>query len=405
MSKQPTRTASKTPAKATAKTSKAAPAAAATAKPKPRATFAAASFGNLRAATGEGQGEALRILLADIDEDPNQPRKVFADDELESMAESIKTNGVVQPIVVRPPVEGRYMLAFGARRFRASKLAGVRDIPAVIRAKSDDDFTAQVIENQHRANLSNSDLAAAIEQLAGEGKTNKQIGVICSLKDYQVAAFRQAPNFPTELRDRIDNADMRALYDLFRQWGKTPEQVIEALPDAETFITVTEARRIIGGITGKPTGSIVLDRQAAAAAAPEPEPAPEVEPAAEPNAEPEAPASSEPSPPPAPASAQPRGDASGEGYTFQRTRPTTPPAEAGSSADQGIRATMAAELAKADEAAAAAASPVFIVQRQDDQEGRLVVDRRAEREGWALVAFAEGIEEVELSALRFVRIE
>lgn len=402
MSKQPTKTAAKTPAKTSkaapaAKASTTPPAAPAPAKPKPRATFAAASFGNLRAASGEGQGEALRILLADIDEDPNQPRKVFAEDELESMAESIKTNGVVQPIVVRPPVDGRYMLAFGARRFRASKLAGVRDIPAVIRAKSDDDFTAQVIENQHRANLSNSDLSAAIDQLAGEGKTNKQIGVICSLKDYQVAAFRQAKNFPPELRDRIDNGDMRALYDLFRQWGKTPSQVIEGLPDPETFITVTEARRIIGSITGKPTGSIVLDRQAAA---PVPEASPEPEPAAE--VEEEAPDPTEPSPPPARASATPRTDPNGEGYSFQRTRPT-PPAEGASPAaggEQSVRATMAAELAKVD-----AATPVFIVQGADDQEGRLVVDRRAEREGWALVAFAGGTEEVELSALRIVRIE
>lgn len=406
MSKQPTKTPAKTSKAApAAKASTTTPAAPAPAKPKPRATFAAASFGNLRAASGEGQGEALRILLVDIDEDPNQPRKVFADDELESMAESIKTNGVVQPIVVRPPIDGRYMLAFGARRFRASKLAGVRDIPAVIRAKSDDDFTAQVIENQHRANLSNSDLSAAIDQLAGEGKTNKQIGVICSLKDYQVAAFRQAPNFPPELRERMDNGDMRALYDLFRQWGKTPEQVIEALPDPETFITVTEARRIIGSITGKPTGSIVLDRQAAAAAAAaaaEPEPAPEVEPIAEPGAEPEAAAPSEASP--APASATPRTGTDGEGYTFQRTRTPPPAREGAGSGEQAVRATMAAELARADEEAAAV-SPVFIVQGADDQEGRLVVDRRADREGWALVAFGEETKEVELSALRIVRIE
>jgi ParB family chromosome partitioning protein len=61
---------------------------------------------------------------------------------------------------------------------------------------------------------------------------------------------------------------------------------------------------------------------------------------------------------------------------------------------------MAAELAKVD-----AATPVFIVQGADDQEGRLVLDRRAEREGWALVAFADGTEEVELSGLRIVRIE
>ncbi|MCC8509771.1 ParB/RepB/Spo0J family partition protein [Xanthomonas perforans] len=138
---------------------------------KPRASFAASSFGNLRAATGEGQGEALRILLADIDEDPNQPRRSFDQAELESLAESIKLKGVVQPIVVRPPVDGRYMLAFGARRYRASKLAGAADIPAIVRAASDDDYAAQVIENQQRANLSNNELATAIEQLSAADAT------------------------------------------------------------------------------------------------------------------------------------------------------------------------------------------------------------------------------------------
>ncbi|MAM75870.1 MAG: chromosome partitioning protein ParB [Tistrella sp.] len=394
MTKQPTKTvAAKKPA------TTATPAAA---KPKPRATFAASSFGNLRAAAGEGQGEALRILLADIDEDPVQPRKTFDQAELESMAESIASEGVVQPIVVRPPVDGRYMLAMGARRFRASKLAGVRDIPAVIRAKSDNDFSAQIIENQHRKNLSNSELAEATERLASEGKTNKQIGVICSLKDYQVAAFRQVRNFPSELRQRLDSADIRALYDLFRQWGKTPGQVIDALPDADTFITITEARRIIGGITGKPTGSIVLDRQAAAQATPAPPAAPPAEAAAPAPA----PAPVQPSPPPTPEPLPAAERPASTPISFERPAPAAPadasPAKSGG-IEQQARATMAAELAKVD--ASPQGAPVFIVEGKDAQPGRLVVDRRAEREGWALVRFPTGEEEIALSELRIVRIE
>lgn len=389
MSKQPTKTtAAKKPATTTT------PAAA---KPKPRASFAAASFGNLRAAAGEGQGEALRILLADIDEDPDQPRKTFDQAELESMAESIRLNGVVQPIVVRPPEAGRYMLAFGARRYRASKLAGVRDIPAVIRAKSDDDFSAQIIENQHRKDLSNGELADATERLASEGKTNKQIGVICSLKDYQVAAFRQVRNFPPELRQRLDNADIRALYDLFRQWGKTPARVIDALPDPDTFITITEARRIIGGITGKPTGSIVLDRQAAAQATP---PAEEAAPPRQ------APVPAQPSAPPAPAPEPAPERPASAPISFERPASPSPADTApanGGGIEQQARATMAAELAKVD--AKPQSAPVFIVQGKDAQPGRLVVDRRAEREGWALVRFPSGEEEIELSELRIVRIE
>jgi ParB family transcriptional regulator, chromosome partitioning protein len=344
---------------------------------KPRATFTAASFGNLRAAAGESHGEAIRILLGDIDEDPNQPRRTFDQGALESMAESIKEHGVVQPIVVRPPVEGRYMLAFGARRLRASKLAGVADIPAVIHAAGPADFAAQVIENQQRADLSNSELAAAIAKLAEEGKTNKQIGAICSLKDYQVAAFRQARNFPLELRNLIDNADMRALYDLYRQWQKTATEVIEALPGAETFITVTEARRIIGGITGKPTGSIILDRPAA--------PAPQI------------PAASAQEPP-APAAVNHEPTPAGAGKGLHGASPPAPaPAE--------TRRTRNEQPSPAPQAPTVKGAPVFMVAAGDGQEGRLVVDRAGERAGSALVAYATGIEEVDAAELRIVRIE
>jgi ParB family chromosome partitioning protein len=349
-----------------------------------RATFAAASFGNLRAASGEGRGEALRLLLANIDEDPHQPRTVFDEDDLQSMAESVKAHGVVQPIVVQPPVNGRYLLVFGARRLRASRLAGVADIPAVVRPQGPGDFAAQLIENQQRANLSNRDLAAAIARLAQEGSTNRQIAAICSLKDYQVAAFRQVGNFPPELAARLDTADIRALYDLFRQWGKTPAQVIAGLPEPQTFLTVTEARRIIGGITGKPTGSFVLDRPLAADAgsiAPPPPPPPVGEPGAP------APVQDPPAAPTVPPIEEPPPEA-------LLTAPASAPASP---------ALQRAEAPRTGE-------PVFIVDMGEGRTGRLVVHRRAAQEGWALVACATGMEEavveveVEVTRLRIVRI-
>ena len=124
-----------------------------------KASFAAASFANLRAAAGEGEGEPLRIALVDIDEDSNQPRRAFDLAELEGMALTIREKGVLQPVSVRPPQGGRYTLVFGARRFRAAKLAGQADIPAIVVPEGQRDFAAQVIENQQRANLSNSELA------------------------------------------------------------------------------------------------------------------------------------------------------------------------------------------------------------------------------------------------------
>lgn len=348
---------------------------------KPRPRLAEATLASLRAASRASPGEALRLPLADIDEDPEQPRKEFDAEELQSMAQSILAHGVVQPIVVRPPVGGRYLLAFGARRLRASRLAGVSDIAAVVRpagANDANEFAAQLIENQQRANLSNSDLAAAIARLVREGLTTKQIATICALKDYQVTAFRQAADLPPELAQRLNTSDMRALYDLYRQWSKTPAEVLAALPKAGDFLSVTEARRIISAITGKPSGSIVLERaraqdlQESAQALPE---------AASQNWSPmpELPAKKRSPVEDAPAAAV-------EGMPAQSApRAALGPVEAGN--------------AQASQAGA----PVFFV-AAGGRSGRLVVNRRASRAGWALVLYATGLEEVDPAQLRIDRI-
>ncbi len=342
---------------------------------RPKAQFAAAAFGNLRSAIGEDtRGEAIRIRLADIDEDPNQPRRTFSEEELASLADSIRERGVLQPIIVRPGDGGRYTLVMGARRFRASRIAGTPDIPAIIRRVEDDDYASQVIENQQRSNLSNSELAAAVLRFAAEGKTSKQIGVICNLKDYQVAAFRKADEFPPELRERMDAADMRALYDLYRQWTKTPAPVLAALPDPDTFITITEARRIIGTITGKPTGSIVLDRP--------PEPLTGSE------------ASSTPAGSPDPEPVR------GEGG---RTPEAT---EAGSTRTRGRgEGVSAPSLTRGETKPAPSPIPVFVVRTKDGAEGHLIVNRRAGREGWALVQIGPTLEEFDPADLALTRIE
>lgn len=365
---------------------------------KPKATFAAGSFANLRAVAGQ-QGDAMRILLADIDEDPDQPRTLFEDDGIEAMAASIREHGVVQPITVRPPVDGRYTLVFGARRVRAARLAGQADIPAVIRMPSPDDYAAQVIENQQRTNLSNSDLATAIAKLSAAGKNNRQIGAICQLKDYQVAAFRQVPNLPIELERRLNQADMRAVYDLYRQWVKTPDAVIAALPDDETFITITEARRIIAAITGKSTGSIVLDKREAQA----PEPAPVAAYV------------------PEPVQPQPEQTSKERGSVAQdvavaplQPKAQTKPVEAAApvqitkeevTAEPSLGAKPTEDEVAVSDGPATEAEPVFMVAGKDGNPGRLVTDRRAERAGYALVEYPEGIEEVDASVLRIVEVQ
>lgn len=97
--------------------------------------------------------EIIELNLDEIRPNPHQPRKVFKEDALNELAESIKKNGVFQPIIVKKSIKG-YDLVAGERRFRASKIAGLTTIPAIIRDFSEEQMIEiALLENLQRENL------------------------------------------------------------------------------------------------------------------------------------------------------------------------------------------------------------------------------------------------------------
>jgi len=116
------------------------------------------------------------ISITDIQKNPYQPRKEFDGEKLHELAQSIKENGVIQPIIVRQsPVIGYEILA-GERRYRASLLAGLRSIPAVVKQLSDQEMMLQsIIENLQRENLNPIEEARAYESLVEKGFTHAEI--------------------------------------------------------------------------------------------------------------------------------------------------------------------------------------------------------------------------------------
>ncbi len=116
------------------------------------------------------------ISITDIQKNPYQPRKEFDGEKLDELAQSIKENGLIQPIIVRQsPVIGYEILA-GERRYRASLLAGLRSIPAVIKQLSDQEMMIQsIIENLQRENLNPIEEARAYESLVEKGFTHAEI--------------------------------------------------------------------------------------------------------------------------------------------------------------------------------------------------------------------------------------
>jgi ParB family transcriptional regulator, chromosome partitioning protein len=103
------------------------------------------------------------IKLADISPNPYQPRTEWDAQQLAELAESIKTNGVIQPIIVRP-AGGKYQIIAGERRFRASQLVGIITIPAMVREATDAQMLEiALVENIHRTNLNPVERARAYQ--------------------------------------------------------------------------------------------------------------------------------------------------------------------------------------------------------------------------------------------------
>lgn len=125
----------------------------------------------------EHRATLTEVALSAISPNPRQPRGVFDDDELEGLATSIRDMGVLQPIVVRPLGDERYELIAGERRLRASKLAGLTRIPAIVRHTEDADLLKEaLVENIHRVQLNPLEEGAAYQQLLDDfGVTQEEL--------------------------------------------------------------------------------------------------------------------------------------------------------------------------------------------------------------------------------------
>ena len=120
---------------------------------------------------GEGEAYFQEIAIGAITPNPRQPRQNFDDDALEELAASIREVGLLQPVVVRRLMPGRFELVMGERRWRACQRAGLEHVPAIVRGTSDDDLLREALmENLHREQLNPLEEAAAYQQLLDDFK-------------------------------------------------------------------------------------------------------------------------------------------------------------------------------------------------------------------------------------------
>jgi ParB family chromosome partitioning protein len=117
------------------------------------------------------------IPIGAITPNPRQPRQVFDEDALDELADSIRAVGLLQPVVVRAVMPGRFEIVMGERRWRACQRAGQTHVPAIVRQTADDDLLRDaLIENLHREQLNPLEEAAAYQQLLDDfGATHDEL--------------------------------------------------------------------------------------------------------------------------------------------------------------------------------------------------------------------------------------
>ncbi len=158
----------------------------------------------------ENQISLLRISLVDPKSD--QPRKSFDKNSLEELADSIAQNGLLQPILVREYGDGRYQIIAGERRFRASKIAGLTEIPAIILDK-DDRKAAEIalIENIQREDLNPIEEAMAFRALAVEyALTQEELSIKVGKSRSAIANATRLLELPEEVLGMVANGEISA---------------------------------------------------------------------------------------------------------------------------------------------------------------------------------------------------
>ncbi len=168
----------------------------------------------MRRALGKGLSQLLgdapeqtsnSIPISDIKTNPRQPRTQFEVQALEELASSIKEFGILQPLIVRPSTDGKYELIAGERRLRASQIAGLSEVPIIIRtANAQVSLEIALIENVQREDISAMETAAAYHRLSQEfGLSQEQIAQRVGKSRVSISNTLRLLKLPTEIQQAV----------------------------------------------------------------------------------------------------------------------------------------------------------------------------------------------------------
>jgi len=186
------------------------------------------------------------IMTLDIEEikaNPYQPRKIFDEDSLNDLSNSIKHSGLIQPIIVRKDKED-YILVAGERRLRACKLAGLHTIKAII--TKEDPIEVSMIENLQRENLKPVEEAEALNRMIKEyNYTQEKLAEVVGKKKSTISEILSINKIPEDIRDEVRRAELskRILVEIAKQDSREKmQELIKAILNSE--LTSDQVRNI-----------------------------------------------------------------------------------------------------------------------------------------------------------------
>ena len=183
----------------------------------------------------QGSSNLCEIAIAQIEPNPNQPRREFDEEALQELANSIREVGIIQPVTLRQVADGRYQIIAGERRWRASQLAGLTSLPAYIRTVEDENVMEMaLVENIQREDLNAIEIALAYQHLAeSSGMTQARISERVGKSRAAVTNYLRLLKLPAQvqmaLKDKeIDMGHARALLSL-----ESPSQQIKLFKEVQ----------------------------------------------------------------------------------------------------------------------------------------------------------------------------
>lgn len=171
------------------------------------------SFDELFSDNNIGSEDISTLRISEIEPNKNQPRKSFNNETLKQLADSIREHGVLQPLIVRSIASGDYMIIAGERRWRAAKMAGLSEIPVLIRDDLSEEQAMQIamIENLQRENLNPIEEALGYKELIDKfGMTQDKLAQVLGKSRSSVANSLGLLSLPNGVQELLRNGSLSA---------------------------------------------------------------------------------------------------------------------------------------------------------------------------------------------------